>query len=130
MSRRTEAEHLADVMLAELLRAGAIPVITGGRLSIEGPARMLTAVRRERLSGCVPELRALVAGQWRSRETCVARRPCRRMSPCALPEEGRPCLIPPTCCVCEGPLPSGHRYLCLACADTPRASTSSLSPRS
>jgi len=130
MNRRTEAEHLADEMLAELLRVGAIPVVAEGRLTIEAPTRVLTAARREMLSGCVPEMRALVATRWRSRAECVARRPCRRMSPCARSEDGRPCLMSPTCCVCEDPLPPQHRYLCRACADTPRASTSSLSPRS
>ena len=121
--RRETAERL----LAELMGAGAIPTMAGDRLSIDAPPGFLTPERRECLAGCLPELRTLVATRWRSRTECVARRPCRRMSPCAQPEEGRPCLLPPTCCVCGDPLPPHHHYLCHACADAPRTSTSSTS---
>ena len=114
MSAREDAERL----LAELLAAGAIPLIEGGRLRVEAPPGMLTAARRERLAGCLPELRALVATRWRPREECAAARPCRRMSPCARPVGGRPCLVPSTCCVCGAPLPPGRRYLCPACTET------------
>lgn len=113
MSARGEVER----MLADLLRAGAIPVLEDGRLSIQAPTGVLTGERRERLAGSLPELRALVASGWRSREECIAARPCRRMSPCAEPSEGRPCLVPAACCMCGAELSSGSRYCCPACAD-------------
>lgn len=113
MSARGEVER----MLADLLRAGAIPVLEDGRLTIQAPTGVLTPGRRERVAGSLPELRALVASRWRSREECVAARPCRRMSPCAEPSDGRPCLLPAMCCVCRAGLEPGHRYLCTACAD-------------
>ncbi len=116
MSTRREAERL----LEELLRAGAIPVLEGGRLRIEAPPGTLTAEGREALAACLPELRALVTAQWRSREACVAPRPCRRMTACARPISGRPCLTPATCCVCGGLLLPGRRYCCPACLDERR----------
>lgn len=79
MSGRRAAEEV----LADLLQAGAVPSISGGRLDVAAPPGILTEERRETLAGCLPELRALVAEQWQSREECVARRPCRRMSVCA-----------------------------------------------
>lgn len=117
MSARDEAERL----LAELLGAGSIPVVDGGRLRIDAPPGALDSERRERLAGCLPELRALVSARWRSRHECVAARPCRRMSACARPVDGRPCLVPATCCACGAPLPPGRRYLCPACTDERRA---------
>ncbi len=120
MSAREEAEHL----LAELLRAGAIPALEAERLRIDAPRGCLTTDRRERLAGCLPELRTLVATRWRSRGECVAHRPCRRMSPCAEPIDGHPCLIQATCCLCGAGLPPGRRYLCRACSDTSLATMS------
>ena len=111
MSGRTEAEAL----LADLLAAGAIPLMENGRLRIEAPTGVLDARRRERLGGCLPELRAIVASRWRSREECVAQRPCRRMAPCVEPNGVIPCGVDPTCCLCGAPLPEGHRYLCTGC---------------
>ncbi len=116
MSTRGEAERL----LEELLRAGAIPVLDRGRLRIEAPPGTLTWERREALSGCLPELRALVSARWRSREECIAPRPCRRMTPCTRPINGRPCLVPATCCICGAKLAPGRRYCCPTCADDPR----------
>ncbi len=113
MSARGEAERL----LEELLRAGAIPVLEGGRLRIEAPPGTLTSERREALAGCLPELRALVTARWRSREECAAPRPCRRRTACARPRDGRPCRTPATCCVCGTFLVPGRRYCCSACAD-------------
>ncbi len=115
MSARGEAERL----LEELLRAGAVPVLEEGRLQIEAPPGTLTSERREALSGCLPELRALVRARWRSREECIAPRPCRRMTPCPRPIEGRPCLIPAACCVCGADMAPGRRYCCSTCADAP-----------
>lgn len=112
MSRRKEAEALLD----DLLRAGAVPSISGGRLEVAAPPEVMTERRREALAGSLPEVRALVAARWRSREQCVARRLCRLNSLCAMPEDGRPCLVPATCCVCGEPLPAGRRYLCAVCA--------------
>ena len=112
MSARSEAERL----LAELLRAGAIPLVEGGRLAVEAPPGALSGRLREELAAGLPELRALVAARWRAREECVAPRPCRRMTACARPVDGRPCLAPAACCVCGAALPAGHRYLCPACS--------------
>ncbi len=112
-SGRTEAEAL----LADLLAAGAIPLIEDGRLRINAPGGVLDARRRERLAGCLPELRAIVQTRWRSREECVAMRPCRRMAPCVEPKDGLPCGADPTCCLCGAPLPAGHRYLCHGCIE-------------
>ena len=113
MSARGGAERL----LAELLEAGAVPVLEGGPLRVEALAGILTPDRRERLADCLPELRAIVAARWRAREACVAARPCRRMSPCARPVDALPCLVPAACCVCNAPLGPGGRYLCPACTN-------------
>jgi len=113
VSARDDAERL----LAELLPAGAIPVVAGGRLRVDAPAGSLTPDRRERLAGCLPELRAVVAARWRSREECVAPRPCRRMSRCAKPVDGRPCRMVANCCLCGAPLSPGRFYLCPACTE-------------
>ena len=110
---RTEAEAL----LADLLAAGSIPLVEDGRLRIETPGGVLDQRRRERLAGCLPELRAIVEGRWRSREECRARRPCRRMGRCVEPADGRWCKADPTCCLCGAPLPAKHRYLCAECVD-------------
>ena len=56
MSARDAAERL----LAELLQAGAIPRIEAERLRIDAPPGILTPERRERLAGCLPELRAIL----------------------------------------------------------------------
>lgn len=117
MSARDDAERL----LAELLTAGAIPILARERLRIDAPPGALTPDRRERLAGCLPELRAIVAARWRSREECVAPHPCRRMSPCVMPRDGRCCLADATCCLCSAPLPSGRCYLCQGCAETSAA---------
>jgi len=113
VSGRTEAEAL----LADLLAAGAIPQVEDGRLRIDALGGVLDARRRERLGGCLPELRAIVESRWRSREECVAKRPCQRMAPCVEPKGVLPCKGDPTCCLCKGPLPEGHRYLCEACVE-------------
>ena len=112
MSARGEAERL----LEDLLRAGAIPVLEDGRLRIAAPPGTLTAERWEALAGCLPELRALVTARWRSRETCAAPRPCRRMTACASPVNGRSCLTPATCCICGASLVPGRCYLCAICS--------------
>lgn len=114
MSRREQAEGL----LAELLSDGAIPVMVDGRLQIDAPLGVLTPARQEQLAACIAEMRTIVATRWRPREKCVSRRPCRTMSICAEPVDGRPCLIPPTCCLCGGPLAAGRLYLCDACSHT------------
>jgi hypothetical protein len=112
------ANHDAERLLAALLVAGAIPVLDHGRLRIEAPKGTMSSARREALSGCLPELRALVATRWRSREECVAKRPCRRMSVCQDADpDGWPCLTPRVCADCKAELPSGRRYLCEACAE-------------
>ena len=116
MRARAEAERL----LADLLAAGAIPAIERDRLQVDGPPGVLDRARRDAIAAALPELRAIVAGRWRSREECAARRPCRRMSGCARPVDGRPCRVPATCCGCGGPLVPGRRYLCLICSDATR----------
>ena len=113
MSGRTEAEAL----LADLLAAGAIPLVEDGRLRVEAPGGVLDERRRERVAGCLPELRAIVESRWRSREECRARRPCRRMGRCAEPENELPCGADRSCCLCGASLPAGHHYLCAACVE-------------
>ena len=113
MSGRTEAEAL----VADLLAAGAIPLIEDGLLRINAPGGVLDQRRRERLAGCLPELRTFVQSRWRSREECVAVRPCRRMGRCAEPADGRWCKADPTYCLCGAPLPARHRYLCHGCVE-------------
>jgi hypothetical protein len=111
------ARHEAERLLADLLAAGCIPVIEQERLRIEAPPGALTAARRRSIEAALPELRAIVASKWRSRERCVARRPCRQMGLCAEPNDGRPCVIPATCCLCEGDLLPGQKYVCTACSE-------------
>lgn len=106
----------AERLLAELLAAGAIPVMESDRLRIDAPPGALTPARRRAVEAALPELRAIVAARWRSRDECAAARPCRRMGVCAEPSDGRPCSIPATCCLCGGGLATGRRYLCAACA--------------
>lgn len=113
MRARSEVETL----LAELLAAGAIPRMEGERLKVDAPSGVLTPERRQRIAAASPELRAIVASRWRSREECVARRPCRRMAPCAEPIDGRPCTIPAACCLCGANLGPGSKYLCPPCAE-------------
>jgi len=107
----------AERLLADLLRAGALPVLENGRLTVATPPGVLTPERRDALVGCLPELRVLIASRWRSREECIARRPCRRMSRCVEPVDDRPCLVAAICCVCGEGLRHGCRYLCHICAD-------------
>jgi hypothetical protein len=111
------ARDEAEALLADLLAAGAIPVMESERLRIEAPPGVLTPSRRQAIEGALPELRAIVASRYRSRQECTARRPCRRMSICAEPVDGRPCGIPATCCLCGAPLAPGRKYLCAACAE-------------
>jgi len=112
------SNHEAEAVLADLLAAGAIPVLENGRLRIEGPRSALTPARREAMSGCLPELRAIVETRWRPREECIARRPCRRMSICKESEpDGSPCLLPRVCAIFMVALPDGRSYLCEACAE-------------
>lgn len=112
------ANHDAERLLADLLAAGAIPVIEDDKLRIEAPRGVVSPARLEALSGCLPELKAIVATRWLPREACVARRPCRRMSACREPEpDGFPCLLPRTCAICKNALPLGRKYLCEACAE-------------
>lgn len=108
----------AETLLTELLSAGAIPVLDYGRLRIDGPRSALTPVRCEAMSGCLPELRNIVAIRWRSREPCIAARPCRRMSVCQeAAQDGWPCLTPRVCADCKVELLVGRKYLCDACAE-------------
>lgn len=113
------AKHEAERLLADLLAAGAIPVLEAGRLRIDAPVGTLTGDRREALRGCLPELRAMVQTRYRSREECAARTPCRRMSVCQRPEpDGWSCRLPRICARCKIDLPIGRRYLCDACAES------------
>ena len=120
----------AERLLADLLTAGAIPVMEGDRLLINAPPGVLTRARRAEIDAALPELRAIVASRWRSRDECVARRPCRRMSVCAEPKDGRPCLIPATCCLCGADLAPGRKYVCETCTEeSQRASDTTKSSR-
>ena len=82
------ANHEAEAVLADLLAAGAIPVLEAGRLRIEGPRSAVTPARREAMSVC------------------------QEADP-----DGWPCLTPRVCADCKAELPVGQRYLCEACAE-------------
>lgn len=115
------AKHDAERLLADLLAAGAIPVLEAGRLRIDAPPGTLNHARRDALRDGLPELRAIVQTRYRSREECLAKRPCRRMSVCQQPgPDGWPCLLPRVCAVCKTDLPVGRRYCCEQCAEANR----------
>ncbi len=126
-----------EALLARLIGHGVVLVPDGERLRVRAPRGVLTPEVRVMLARHRAGLHALVASRFRGSGACLRARgdtgltmPCRRMSPCALPEDGRPCLLPPTCCLCGDPLPPSHRYLCHACANASKTSASSLSVRS
>lgn len=106
----------AEQVLEDLIAAGAVPVIAGGRLRIEAPPGVLTSAWRAEITRYHAEFTELVSMRWHCREDCRARPPCRRMSRCAEPVYGRTCGIPATCCLCGAPLPHERRYLCPTCS--------------
>jgi hypothetical protein len=114
----------AGDLLRTLRSLGVVLVVDGERLRLRVPRGVLTPALRAALDRERDALRLVVAAQFRDRTTCVVARAdvglvqqCRRMSPCARPVDGRPCLMPPTCCVCGEALEPGHRYVCPACAN-------------
>jgi len=119
---RTAAVPTAEAVLADLLAAGVVLVADGERLRVRAPRGGLTPAPREALEARREEVRMLVAARFRGPAECVAAAggglvpPCRRMSACARPHDGRPCLVPATCCVCGASLPAGRRYLCEGCS--------------
>jgi hypothetical protein len=112
---------LVEALLGDLHASGVVLVADGERLVVRAPKGALTPELRHALDVRREALRTLVAHLYRSPSECVAaqrglRVPCRRMSPCAEPVDGRPCLVPATCCVCGAPLSAGRRYLCESCS--------------
>jgi len=127
----TEAQGDGAADLFRTLRAvGVVLLVDEERLRVRAPRDVLTPALRVALGQEREALRSLVAAQFRDPRTCVVAEgeglihPCRRMSACARPVDGRPCLMPATCCVCGEALEPDHRYLCPACA-SPDPTTSS-----
>lgn len=111
-----------DVLVADLVDAGVVLVADGDRLRVRAPRGVLTPDLRDRLERRRDAVRGIVAGRYRGPRECAAaarglRRPCRRMSGCAEPAEGRPCLMAAACCLCGAALEPGRVYVCAACAE-------------
>ena len=119
---RPPAVPTAEAVLADLLAAGLVLVADGERLRVRAPRGGLMPALREALEARKEAVLALVAARFRGPAECVAAAggglvpPCRRMALYARPSEGRPCLLPASCCVCGASLPAGRRYLCPACS--------------
>jgi hypothetical protein len=127
MSRQT-----TELLLAELLHRGVVPVIVAGRLRLDAPPGALDASIRGRLTEELPELRRLVASLWRPREHCWSTPPCKLMTCCqraqldpeSLREAGMiACGILAVCALCRTPLPEGRRYLCVSCSEHSEVNT-------
>lgn len=112
---------VVEALLADLLSAGVVLVADGEQLRARAPTGTLPPALRDALAVRRAEVRALVTTRFRGPGACAVADdggltpPCRRMSKCARPSDGRPCLIPATCCACGGSLPPGRRYLCRTC---------------
>ncbi|MDP9367828.1 MAG: hypothetical protein M3Q03_06070 [Chloroflexota bacterium] len=118
----------AEELFVALTRAGVVLVADGERLRVRAPRGALTAELRAAMELRRDALRQIVAARFRGPGECLAAqgngrsiRPCLRMGACARPVNGRPCLVPATCCVCRAALVCGRRYLCVTCSDEDRA---------
>ncbi len=114
----------AEALFVDLTRAGVVLVADGERLRVRAPRGALTGELRAAMELHRAALRKIVAARFWGPEECVAARgngqplrPCLRMSACARPADGRPCLVPATCCICGARLVPGRRYLCPACSN-------------
>ncbi len=105
-------KNAAERLLEDLLAAGAIPSIGGGRLAVDAPpGRDDRGAARS--AGGEPAGDAGAGGgavvfprTVRGAPTVLGE------PPCAKPTDGRPCLVPATCCASGESLPPGRRYLC------------------
>lgn len=113
------ATESIEKFVAELLDAGIVLIADGTKLIVRSGPNHLTEERRRRLAVEHTQVRRLINQRYRSPANCFAARngsrPCRQRSVCALPEKGRPCLISPTCALCNSLLPDGHKYICQSC---------------
>ncbi len=117
----------AEDLFVTLTRAGVVLVADGERLRVRAPRGVLTADLRAAMERRRDALCEFVAARFRGPGECLAARgdaesmrPCLRMGACARPADGRPCLVPATCCVCGARLAPGRRYCCPACSDERR----------
>ncbi len=115
----------AEDLFRTMRALGVVLVVDGERLRVRAPRGVLTPPLRAAMDHEREALRSLMVSQFREPRTCLVARgdvglvqPCRRMSPCARPVDGRPCLVPATCCVCGEVLSVGRRYCCPACGDS------------
>ncbi len=113
-----------EELFVALTRAGVVLVADGERLLVRAPRGALTDELRAVMELRRDALRQIVAARFRGPKECLAARdggvstgPCLRMGACARPVDGRPCLIPTTCCICRAALGPGHRYLCVTCSN-------------
>ncbi len=119
--------HVPSVedLFVALTRAGVVLVADGERLRVRVPREALTVEMRTVMELRRNALREIVAARYRGPRECLGARgdsgslaPCSRMGACARPVDGRPCLVPATCCVCGAALMSGRCYLCEPCTAT------------
>ncbi len=126
-AERSAGDHRvpsAEELFVALTRGRVVLVADGERLRVRAPRGALTTELRAAMEVRRDALRENVAARFRGPEECVAARdggislrPCPRMGVCARPIDGRPCLIPTTCCICRAALGPGHRYLCVTCSN-------------
>jgi hypothetical protein len=111
-----------DDLLRALEAHGVALIPDGDELHVRAAKGALTPELSRQLKTQKPALLTLVRELYRGPDACLAAqagsrwRPCRRMGRCLHPVDGRPCLIPATCCVCGAPLPHDRRMLCEGCS--------------
>ena len=117
----------AEDLFVTLTRAGVVLVADGERLRVWAPRGVLTTELRAVMELRRDALREIVTTRFRGAGECLAARggraftwPCPRMGVCTRPIDSRPCLVPPTCCVCGAKLTQGRRYCCPNCVEDRR----------
>lgn len=111
-----------DDLLRALKARGVALIPDGEELHVRAAKGALSPDLKQQLKLQKPALLKLVRELYRGPGKCLAAqagsrwRPCRRMGRCLHPVDGRPCLIPATCCVCGAPLPQDRRMLCADCS--------------
>jgi hypothetical protein len=118
--RRSRATTEAESVLRDLVEAGAVLAVDGDQLRVRAPRGAMGTELRQRLGRHRDAVQTLMMTRFRGTDDCVLAGeglawPCRRMTPCARPLDGRPCLMEPVCCLCGHALPQGRRYLCPDC---------------
>lgn len=111
-----------DDLLNALEARGVALIPDGAELHVRAAKGALTPELTQRLKAQKPAVLTLVRSLYREPKECRAAqagsrwRPCRRMGRCLHPVNGRPCLVPATCCVCGVALPSDRQLLCPTCS--------------